>query len=150
MADKTRISLNAGKDERAIAAFAKLHDYCEANNVNMKNKVVELIENMGQEKVAKISSREKPSDAKIMEFVKALMEANEQATEDYDKIAITMGYLRNSGNFNFPTTKRFLETHKDMIDQHHNEIGIDEKAVKSWNTKQTKLKKAIAESETTA
>lgn len=139
--DKTQISARAGKNEKAIESFTAFHDWCESKGYTVNEGLMELIDN--RDKPRRVTyNRDKPSDNKILEFANELMRKNLEASEDYEKVAITMGYLRTNGGFNFQTTKRFLDEYAENLANHHADVGIEDPA--NWNKTMTKKRKEFA------
>ena len=74
-----------------------------------------------------LNSNGKPNnaDTRIKDYVTILMDANNTATTQDEKIAITQGYISANGGFNREAIKRFLTANQNMIDAHHATHGIE-------------------------
>jgi hypothetical protein len=137
-----RITADAGKNERRLKAYLKLHQYAVEHQVNIADVLTDLIEKMDSPVVYE---RAKPTDEKIVQFVKETMKKNLEATEDYEKVAITVGYIRNNDvqKFNHHTATRFFNNPENVewLRRHHEEVGIQDPT--NWNKIQGRLKNAM-------
>jgi hypothetical protein len=118
-----------------------LLQYADSNDISAEDAIVQAVGRLRTGTPA--AQRNRPADARIKDFVQQIMDRNLNAKDPTEKIAITQGHLKAKGGFGFNAVKRFFETHQEIVDEHHAEIGIDDPV--NWNKTQAKAQNRSAQ-----